>query len=224
MPRSSRVPWKGMTLVFFLLTGVILDQTGVLDWHAIRSQLEPVAGQWWLPPLIVSAQTLLYALAMPGSAMILLIALLYPPLPATLISVAGGLAGALIARHMALKIGHDWSRKADHSPTYRLLERHSGLLTLCLVRILPGFPHSVINTGCGLLRVPLPAFVLSTMVGFFVKSYLYAAAIYEAGKADEAADLMRLETLWPLIALAALLGSGHLFRYFWLQRRKKKNS
>lgn len=213
-----------MVLVFFLLAGLILDQAGVLDWHAIRCYLDPVAGQWWLPPLIVVVQTLLYALAMPGSAMILLIALLYPPLPATLISVVGGLAGALIARRLALNMGYDWSRKADHSPTYRLLERHSGLLTLCLVRILPGFPHSVINSGSGLLRVPLMPFVVSTMVGLFVKSYLYAAAIYEAGRADEAADLMRLETLWPLIAMGLLLGFGHLFRQFWVRRREKNDS
>lgn len=220
MPRHSRIPWKLIVLVFLLLAGLVLDQTGVVDWHHVRLQFEPVADRWWLPLLLILVQTVLYVLALPGSALILVTALLYRPLAATLISVAGGLAGALVARHMALNLGTDWGRKAVHSPTYRLLERHSGFFSLCLVRILPGFPHSVINTGSGLLKVPVVSFALATFTGFFLKSYLYAVAIYEAGEADKPADLLRMDTLWPLLAVAILLALGHLCRHFWLRQRQ----
>jgi len=215
----STVPWKSLALILLFLTGLILDWTGAIDWHQIRVQLEPVAGQWWLPPLLAGMQIALFALALPGSVLIPVIALLYSPLPATLITVSGSVAGALAARHAALKFQSDWTRQKTSSATYRLLERHSDFFTLCLIRIFPGFPHSVINYGCGLLKVAIGPFALATAVGFTVKNYLYAAVIFEAGRADEPIDLMRIDTFWPLLMVVALLTVGHLFKYYRPQRK-----
>jgi uncharacterized membrane protein YdjX (TVP38/TMEM64 family) len=214
------MPWRLIVLVLLFLTGVVLGLAGVVDWERVRSQLEPVAGQWWLPPLLVVVQTVLFALALPGSALIPVTALLYQPLPATLISVFGGVGGALAANNAILKVDEGRERRMVQSPTYRLLERHCDVFTLCLLRVLPGFPHSVINYGCYLLKVKTVPFVLATAVGFAVKSYLYAVAIYEAGKADEPADLMRIDTLLPLLMVSALLAAGHLSRRFWLGRTR----
>lgn len=220
MPRRSPLPWKLAALLLLVLVGILLDQAGVIDWHRIRARLEPVADQWWLPPLLAGMQAVLFALALPGTALIPVAALLYTPLSATLITVAGGVAGSLTARHAARRVGDRWQEQAIRSPTYRLLERHSDFFTLCLVRILPGFPHSIINYGCGLLKVEAARFTVATAIGFAVKGYLYAAAIYEAGEADEPSDLIRIDTLWPLLTLAALLAAGHLLRYYWLRRKR----
>lgn len=211
-------PWKLIVLVLLFLAGVVLGLTGVVDWERVRVQLEPVADQWWLPPLLVVVQTGLFALALPGSALIPVTAMLYAPLPTTLITVAGGVAGALAARHAILKVDGGLERRTVQSRTYRLLQHHCDVFTLCLLRVLPGFPHSVINYGCGLLKIKTVPFVLATAVGFAVKSYLYAVAIYEAGKADEPADLMQIDTLWPLLMVSALLAAGYLFRQCWLGR------
>jgi uncharacterized membrane protein YdjX (TVP38/TMEM64 family) len=216
--RRSGRDWKLTVLVILFLAGVVLGLAGVVDWQKIRFQLEPVTDRWWLPPLLVAVQTVLFALALPGSALIPFTALLYPPLPTTLINVAGGVAGALAARHAVLKAGEGWERRLSRSPTYRLLERHCDVFTLCLLRILPGFPHSVINYGSGLLKVKTFPLVFATAVGFAIKGYLYAVTIYEAGKADEPTDLLRLDTLWPLLVVAGLLVAAHLFRRRWLGR------
>ncbi|MEW6489647.1 MAG: rhodanese, partial [Thermodesulfobacteriota bacterium] len=59
---------------------------------------------------------------------------------------------------------------------------------------------------------------LSALVGFGVKGYLYASAVHNVAAAGEAAELARLETSWPLLALAALLLAGRLVRRFWERR------
>jgi uncharacterized membrane protein YdjX (TVP38/TMEM64 family) len=220
MPRRPPIPGNLIVLLLLVLIGLILEKAGVIDWHGVRERLEPVSHQWWLPPLLAGMQAGLYALALPGSALILVTALLYTPLSATLITVAGGLAGSLAARHAARRVGDRQREQTVRSPTYRLLERHSDFFTLLLVRILPGFPHSIINYGCGLLKVEAGRFALATAIGFTIKGYLYATAIYEAGEADDPADMVRIDTLWPLLVLAGLLAAGHLFRYYRLRRRR----
>lgn len=213
--------WKLILLALLLVTGLVLDQTGIIDWHRLRERLGSVTDQWWLPPFLVGLQAVFYTLALPGAALIPIVALLYRPLPATLIIVAGGVAGALAARHAARGLGGTGAQQATRSATYRLLQRNSDFLTLCMVRILPGFPHSVINYGCGLLQVPPGRFALAAALGFAAKGYLYAAAIYRVGEADEPADLVQFETLWPLLMLAVLLAAGRLAAKYWQQKRGK---
>jgi hypothetical protein len=103
-----------------------------------------------------------------------------------LAGVVLGLAGVVDWQKIRfhLKAGEGWERRLSRSPTYRLLERHCDVFTLCLLRILPGFPHSVINYGSGLLKVKTFPLVFATAVGFAIKGYLYAVTIYEAGKAS----------------------------------------
>lgn len=209
-------------LLALLALGLLLGFAAPVDWHGLHARLHVLAGHPWgaaaVAACLAAAMVALYALALPGSALILPAALLYHPAVAAALIAAGGGLGALAAHGLSRRLGASWSAKAARSEVYRVLQRNSDFVTLCALRVLPGFPHSFLNYGAGLLGVPRGRLFLSAVVGFGVKGYLYASAVHNVAAAGEAAGLVRLETSWPLLALAALLLAGRLVRRFWERR------
>jgi uncharacterized membrane protein YdjX (TVP38/TMEM64 family) len=142
-------------------------------------------------------------------------ALLYSAPVATVILTAGGSAGALGAYLFARRMTRVGAAGARGHQAFALLERQGDFLTLLALRVLPGMPHSVINYAAGILRLPLARFVPATALGLAVKSYLYSSAVEAAGGSASAADLLRLEVLGPLFAIAFLLVLGRLAQRRW---------
>lgn len=211
-------------LLALLALGLLLGFTAPLDWHGLHDRLHLLSGHPWgaaaVAAGLAAAMIALYALALPGSALILPAALLYSPAAAAALIAAGGALGALAAHGLSRRLGASWTAKAARSAAYRVLQRNSDFFTLCALRIVPGFPHSFLNYGAGLLGVPRGRLLLSAVAGFGVKGYLYAAAVHNVAAAGEAAELVRLATSWPLLALAALLLSGRWVRRFWERRTR----
>jgi len=71
-------------------------------------------------------------------------------------------------------------------------------------------PHSAINYAAGTLALSLPRFLCASTLGLAVKSYLYSAAVSGAIGTAGPSDLLRLEVLGPLFAIALLLLLGRL--------------
>ena len=84
------------------------------------------------------------------------------------------------------------------------------LLTLLAMRMLPGFPHSVINFASGVLRLPMKTFVAATIVGLTIKWGVYATAMYGITDAIEGEDVITIGTVLPLIPslMKRILRSG----------------
>ncbi len=210
--RTARGP---LVLAILLAVAFILGRTGVLDWEEIHTQIEPVTGRWWSIPLLIALQAVFYALALPGSAFLIVVPVFYSPIVSTPIVVAGGVMGALLGYALARRMGEDWRNKVEKRRTFKLLKRNSDFLALCAMRVLPGFPHSVINYGSGLLSIPPKVFGLAAAAGFAAKGYLYAVLVHGAVQAQDLEDYIRLESIWPLIVLAALLVGGRMLRRRW---------
>jgi uncharacterized membrane protein YdjX (TVP38/TMEM64 family) len=206
------VPRTTILFAALVVTLSLLHYTGILPWHQLLHAGEAFAHRWWFPLLVIGAKILLYAFALPGSLLIWLVAPVYEPAFATLIIAAGGVAGGCAAFYVSRHVTADSRRRISASPFFRLLNRHSDLLTLSAARMLPNFPHSVINYGSGILQVPLSVFALSTAIGFVAKGYLYALAIRQAATAEGLSDLISIETTIPLFVLAALLIAGKLLQ------------
>jgi uncharacterized membrane protein YdjX (TVP38/TMEM64 family) len=210
-------PYKIILLGLILILGILAVQLGWFDWRLFLHQGEQYAHLWWFAPAVIVAKVVLYTFALPGSTLIWVAGLFYHPIAATLIIVAGGTGGALAAYGFCQRMSADAHRRIETSRFFQFLRRHSDWATLCAIRILPNFPHSVINYGSGLLALPLPRFVISTVVGFAVKGYLYAAMIRNAATADTLAEVIDLKILGPLFILAALFLVGKA-----IQRRGRK--
>ena len=127
---------------------------------------------------------------------------------------AGGTAGALGAYLFARRLTRlDVSAARGHR-LFNILERQGDFFTLCALRVLPGMPHSAINYASGTLALPLPRFLAATALGLALKSYLYSAALHIAATtgATGLSDLLRLDVLAPLLAIALLLLPGRFLR------------
>lgn len=161
---------------------------------------------------VVLTMAVTLAIGLPGSIGLWLIAPFYPPLAATLMLTLGSVAGAwgayLLAAwfHARIKPGGLTARMMD------TLEQRSDLLTQCALRVLPGFPHSVINYAAGLSRLPLKPYLLAATLGLSVKWGVYSSAIYGALEAIEEDDALQFDVLLPLLALTLLLLLGGWYR------------
>jgi uncharacterized membrane protein YdjX (TVP38/TMEM64 family) len=206
-----------------ILLGFILHQTGIVDWRQLLEYIEHFADYWWVWILVLCLKVVFYALAMPGSSLIWVSAILYEPVQSTLLIIFGGVFGGLLGYFFSQSITHRDKIMQKDSVFFGFLKKNSNFFALCAARILPGFPHSVINYGSGILHVPLPRFVMTTLAGFAVKGFVYSYAIHEAMEASGIGDLDNLKTLWPLLVLAALLMVGHLFQWFLTSGRQLGN-
>jgi uncharacterized membrane protein YdjX (TVP38/TMEM64 family) len=208
MYNPSVIPYRIIAIGLILAAGVMLQLLGWFDWQRFLQVAEKYARTWWLPSAIVAIKITLYAFALPGSIMIWVAGLIYAPLAATIISVIGGVAGAVAAYVLSRRLSDGFSARVSTSRLFHFMRRHTDAATLSAVRTLPNFPHSVINYGAGIIGVPLPRFIISTTIGFIAKAYLYTTIIRNAAEADHLADAIDMKTLGPLFILATLFFIG----------------
>lgn len=162
--------------------------------------------------IVIMAVTL--AIGLPGSIGLWLIAPFYTPLVATLMLTVGSVAGALGAYYLSSRFSYRWTPRGLTRKVMDKLERRGDFLTQCALRVLPGFPHSVVNFAAGLLRLPLSTFVMAAIIGLAAKWAVYASAIFGALEAMESEEAVSPNVIFPLVALTLLLLAGA-----WLRRR-----
>jgi uncharacterized membrane protein YdjX (TVP38/TMEM64 family) len=212
MRPSSDARWPLALLAALLALGLAAH---FLEWFAWREALawaRSHAGQWWLPAALILLQTLLFMFALPGSTVLWVVAPLYAPIDATLILTAGGTCGALAAYGFSHRLTNAQQARLRRQRAWRVLARESDFLALCALRLVPAFPHSVLNYGAGILRLPLAGFTVSAVIGFGLKAALYSSVIHKLIETAEVRDLLRPETLLPLFLLALLLFFARFLR------------
>jgi uncharacterized membrane protein YdjX (TVP38/TMEM64 family) len=208
--RGARLKRRILALAALAALGLALEALDVVDWSALLEWARAHAGDWRLPPAIVLAQSLLYTFGQPGSILFWAAAPLYSAPVATLILTTGGTAGALGAYLFARRLTRLHADRARGQRLFAILGRQADFFTLCALRVLPGMPHSAINYAAGALLLPLPRFLAATALGLAVKSYLYSSAVGAIAGSAGPSDLLRLEVLGPLFAIALLLLLGRL--------------
>ncbi len=207
--RSQWLPLAGLAALAAL--GAALAALGAFDWRDALERARAHARKPWLVAALVALQVALYAFALPGSGVVWIAAPLYPPLVASAMLTAGASLGALAAYFLARRMTARARERFERERLYRVLAARADFLALLALRLMPGFPHSVINYGAGVLRVPVVAFFGAALAGFAVKSFLYATVIHAAAEAEFTA-FARADTVLALAALAALAFAGHALR------------
>ncbi len=206
-------------LLAILITGFAAVHFGWIDTEKIMSAASDWSKHWWLPPLLVLSMAAFFVVALPGSIFFWIIGFLYAPLWATLMVTAGGVLGGIGGYALARSLSPPAVARPDESSgIYRFLQRRSDIYSLCAIRSLPFFPHSVINYTSGMLRIPLSRFIIASIVGIAVKGYVYVSAIRGATAAGTIDDLEEARIIYPLAAIAALLLIGGILHRRWIAR------
>jgi uncharacterized membrane protein YdjX (TVP38/TMEM64 family) len=125
------------------------------------------------------------------------------PVWAALGSLAGAVAGYLVARYLY----SGFVERADPTRLRALLARadNGGWRMVAMIRLLPLIPHSLTNYAFGLTRVSLAAYAIGSLLGQLPLTIAYADLGAAGGGALLGAADWRHDVLWPsLIGLAAL--------------------
>jgi uncharacterized membrane protein YdjX (TVP38/TMEM64 family) len=195
---------------FYVAFSGIVDVAALLSWgDRIADQPAAIVG-------VVVVMAVLFTLAMPGSLCLWVVAPFHPPLVSVGILLTGSIAGSLGAYLAARWMGGDWVRERGGT-VLRLLRTRGDFLTQCMLRLLPGFPHSVVNYACGMLGLPMATFLGAAVVGLAIKWMVYASAVHGAAEALEAGDPLSTDALIPMSVLAGFLLAATLLRRLMLR-------
>lgn len=208
--------WPVAGLATLAVIGLAVQALDLVDVRALLDWARGLAAHWWFVVLLLVLQVLLFTFALPGSTVLWLVAPLFAPAVASAILTAGGCIGALAAYAFARRLTGASITRLQGTRGFRLMQREGGFLLQCALRLAPGFPHSVLNYAAGTLRLPLAPFMASTAIGFALKTWLYCHAIDAALAAGRPADLLDMQTLWPLLAAIVVVLAARA----WAGRRR----
>ena len=201
-----------------ILVGLALGHAGLLDVARAVAIAREYTQYWWLVPLLIFAQMLLFTFALAGSLFLWVAATLYEPPMATFILAAGGTLGGLGAYFFSGFLTADWKHRVENSRSYRLLQAQDNFFTLFAMRVFPGFPHSLVNYSAGILSANLTHFVAAAILGISIKSFIYARVIHGAATSLSLDLLLDFTILGPLVLLSLMSAVA-----VWINHRAAKN-
>ena len=209
LSREPGATVRGLALVALLmLVGFGLERAGVLDWRVGVALAQGHVDSWWLAPAVAVVTAALFSAGLPGSLMVFVAGVLFPPAIAAPAFIAGGVAGALGAYSLARVAGQGGGKEQGDGRLLRLLARQSDFATLLAVRVAPSFPHAAINFAAGLLGIPRGRFLASTALGLAIKGTLYVTVIHQAAGVATMEQAISWRSVAPLAALTVVLMVG----------------
>jgi uncharacterized membrane protein YdjX (TVP38/TMEM64 family) len=202
------------TLIFVAIAGLLVGALQPYDIDELLGLGQQLAERPLYLVLIAFAMMLLFTFGLPGSLGLWLIAPFHPPVTATALLLAGSVGGALGAYLFSARFREPPSPDGFASRVLGHLSSHGGMLSQIALRILPGFPHSVVNFSAGILGLPLWRFLAAAAIGLAVKYGVYTTALYEVVEVVEEDRAAGWRTGAPLLVLASLILTG-----VWARRR-----
>ena len=204
---------KLVIIILLITLGFALDIAGLLDARQLLTLAREYTQHWWLIPVLILAQAILFTFALAGSIFLWIVAPLYAPATATFILAAGGALGGLGAYLFSGYLTEEWKTKIRNSRSYKLLQAQDNFLSLFAMRVFPGFPHSLVNYSSGILNAKLSHFVVAAVLGIGIKSYIYARVIHSASNSLSLDMLLDISVFGPLVLLSVLSALGVYINY-----------
>lgn len=197
-----------------VVLGLVLTLWHPIELESLLAWGEDIGTSWWFLLLTMAVIALMFTFGLPGSFGLWLIAPFNPPLLSTLLLVISSTAGSLGAYYFAVKMGGSRAPTRATAWIMDTLAKRGSMLTLLAMRMLPGFPHSVINFASGVLKIPMRKFLTATILGLIIKWGVYSAAVYGVTEVIEGEEVISMGSLYPLFALVVLALAGA-----WARRR-----
>jgi len=213
---------KKLVIVALLITlGLVLEIAGLLDARQLLTVARQFAQHWWLVPVLIMAQAVLFTFALAGSIFLWIVAPLYAPATAAFILTAGGTLGGLGAYLFSKYLTDEWTTRIQNSRSYKVMHAQDNFLSLFAMRVFPAFPHSLVNYSSGILKVKISHFVAAAILGISIKSYIYARVIYSASSSLSLDMLLDVSVFGPLVLLSVLSALGVYINYRISNRQRQ---
>lgn len=153
-------------------------------------------------------------------------------IPLILIAAAGKTIGAIIVYHFSHHLSRivfgrfgSWFRVSD-AEIQALGSRVTGSVRDYFIftafRALPILPSSVVSVGCGMLKIPIRLFLVTTLLGTIVRDSIFIYAGYQ-GTEFLTAILNESVSIESFVQMALITLVGLLFIYIYWRRRKNKS-
>jgi len=195
------------------MLGLAMEIAGLLDARQLLTVAREFAQYWWLVPVLILAQIILFTFALAGSVFLWIVAPLYDPAMATFILATGGALGGVGAYLFSGYLTEEWKTRIKSSRSYRFLHTQDNFLSLFAMRVFPGFPHSLVNYSSGILNAKLSHFVVAAVLGIGIKSYIYARVINSATDSLSLDMLFDISVFGPLVLLSLISALGVYIHY-----------
>lgn len=209
---SWRPSRRASVFGLLLLLAAVVSIQGPFEVETLLQLGSRVAARPWFMLGAVLLMAVMTTIGLPGSVCLWLVAPFHPPWLATILLTIGGVGGAAGAYSFSSWLRSGWNPGRVGRKVMRLLSRQSDMLTQIALRVLPGFPHQIVNFGAGVLRLSRRRFLLAATIGLIMKWMVYASAVYGVTEAVSAGKVLHPGVLLPLAALTALLLTGALVR------------
>ena len=198
-----------------LRTALLIAVLGAagLCWVLFQDRLDPPAIEAavrepgaFAPLIFVAAFALATVLFIPGSLFGLAGGVLFAPLWGTVWNLVGATLGATAAFLFARFVAGSWIAARAQGRLKTLLSGADaeGWRFVALTRLVPLVPFNLLNYALGLTRIPLPHYVLATLVCMAPGAAAYSWLGY-AGRAAMAGDSAALRYAASGLAVLALI-------------------
>jgi uncharacterized membrane protein YdjX (TVP38/TMEM64 family) len=199
------VPWRAILVAAVVVTAIVVARATPLGRRTFSEHaIDDLADSSWAAPALVALYTIMFGLGIPGSALFVAAGFVFRPPVACALGILGGTLGSLIAYFTGRVLGAEARERWRRRPGFAVVERSLDFTGLLALRLLPAFPHSVVNFGAGIAGATPAAFTGATVIGLGVKAYVYANVVHKLKGAPGLRDFFSLDAWGLLLGLAAL--------------------
>jgi uncharacterized membrane protein YdjX (TVP38/TMEM64 family) len=179
---------RWLLALLVLLAGIALAAAiWALDGHLTAEAVETYVLSLgvWAPIGFVVLYGLATVAMIPGSVFDLAGGALFGPYLGSLINLAGGSLGAVLAFFVARYIARDWVEHRAGPRTKGIMQSvdADGWKFVAFVRIVPIFPYNVVNYLLGLTRIPFHHYFFATIVFMSPATVVYTYIGYASRQA-----------------------------------------
>ncbi len=140
---------------------------GYLDIDAMSEWIGSLSNNRLMPLIVVALYVLGGLVVFPVTVMVAITAVLFPPLIALALSVAGAMMSASVVYWIGRIVGRDFVRRVAGKRINQLSRRlaRQGLLAMTIIRFIPVAPFSVVNLVAGASHIRFRDYFIGTLIG-----------------------------------------------------------
>ncbi|MBI1276058.1 hypothetical protein GC177_08815 [bacterium] len=228
-PRYRRWVRLAMVVAAICMLALVWKVTPLADYATpehIRPLLESVRSTAWAVPAAIGIYTIAMLCFFPHMAMSAAVVLIFPPLEAICICMAGSLISASIGYGIGRRLGLRSARAlvGDAAQKVSGYAKKGGVLGIALLRMLPIAPYMVVNLALAMLEVPFFVFLAGTFFGALPGAIIASLLGYSALELWENPSPENLMMVGGgVLAWLVVVAGSHLANRQW-QRRKLRSA